>query len=70
MIDPDDDFDADDEYEEEEDDAQIDDEPTKEELREYFDAINRTTRTNFAPGIYRHVANRRFLTQTEAFFPL
>ena len=73
MIDPDDDFDADDEYEEEEDDdAQNEQEEdfTYEANQRLYDEIAARTRTNFAPGVYKHAINKRFPIAKRGFLPI
>ena len=72
MIASDDEFDADNEYEEEEDDdAQNDDEDINYIANQrLYDEIAARTRTDFAPGVYKHAINKRFHIAKRGFLPI
>ena len=65
MIASDDEFDADNEYEEEEEDDAQNDDDAEEDInyaanQRLYDEIAARTRTDFAPGVYKHAINKRF----------
>ena len=71
MIASDDEFDADDEYEEEEDENDQEEEDfTYEANQRLYDEIAARTRTNFAPGVYKHAINKRFPIAKRGFLPI
>ena len=73
MIASDDEFNADNEYEEEEDDNEQNDE--EEDInyianQNLYEKIAARTRTDFTPGVYKHAINKRFPIAKRGFLPI